>query len=371
MARLVFVTCLFSASVSAQAVTLASTFGAPGTPIQNIGWGAGYPASLAYPFTVPSGANYVFQSATLALLSGGGVPWPRSGAYPCRGHQRSSRFPGGFSFSTGSLRVEPEQHCPTDLHLYPASPFARRLCVLAGCFRHHQLRCRQDTTNVSPTPNLKASQPFGGSLWTVSTAPSVPGAFSVTGVLAAPSLSSPLNNAPGISITPTLSWNLSPHATSYDVYLGTSPGSLAKAGSVTGSSYTSLALQPNQTYWWQVAANDSLGPNPSLGTWSFSTGTHQPGQVIAPTSVDTTASGVAYQAYSFTFGDSAGASDLAVLDVLINDYLDGQHACYFAFTPSGPSSGYIYLVDDAGDGGYVSGSPGAARLSGEFTRQSV
>jgi hypothetical protein len=61
--------------------------------------------------------------------------------------------------------------------------------------------------------------------------------------------------------------------------------------------------------------------------------------------------------FTLTFNDSNGYSDLAVLDVLIYNYLDGIGACYAAVVPSGASSGYLYLVDNAGDGGYVSGSP--------------
>jgi hypothetical protein len=48
---------------------------------------------------------------------------------------------------------------------------------------------------------------------------------------------------------------------------------------------------------------------------------------------------------------------LQVLDVLTNSFLDGIGACYFAYVPSSSTSGYIYLVDDAGDGGYVNGTP--------------
>ena len=48
----------------------------------------------------------------------------------------------------------------------------------------------------------------------------------------------------------------------------------------------------------------------------------------------------------------------SVADVLINNYLDGQQACYFAIVPSGPTSGYLYLVDDNDDTTtYVPGSP--------------
>jgi hypothetical protein len=78
---------------------------------------------------------------------------------------------------------------------------------------------------------------------------------------------------------------------------------------------------------------------------------------LEPTGVTPAALSGAAQTFTFSFTDQAGAADLSVLDVLINNYLDGQQACYFAIVPAGGASGYLYLVDDAGDGGYVNGSP--------------
>ncbi len=46
-----------------------------------------------------------------------------------------------------------------------------------------------------------------------------------------------------------------------------------------------------------------------------------------------------------------------MLDVLTNSFLVGNNACYFAYVPTTPTNGYLYLVDDAGDGGYAPGSP--------------
>jgi hypothetical protein len=63
------------------------------------------------------------------------------------------------------------------------------------------------------------------------------------------------------------------------------------------------------------------------------------------------------QLYTFTFTDTNGYADLNVLDVLTNSFLDGVSACYFAYVPTGATTGYLYLVDDAGDGGYAAGSP--------------
>ena len=45
------------------------------------------------------------------------------------------------------------------------------------------------------------------------------------------------------------------------------------------------------------------------------------------------------------------------MNVLANRFLDGIGACYVAFAPASATSGYLYLVDDAGDGGYANGSP--------------
>jgi hypothetical protein len=65
--------------------------------------------------------------------------------------------------------------------------------------------------------------------------------------------------------------------------------------------------------------------------------------------------------FTFTFSDSAGWQSIGVVDVLINNFLNGQQACYIAVLGN-----RLYLVDDAGDGGYAGGSPvtlGAASVS--------
>jgi hypothetical protein len=57
------------------------------------------------------------------------------------------------------------------------------------------------------------------------------------------------------------------------------------------------------------------------------------------------------QTFAFTFFDSSGFQSLGVQNVLINNYLDGRHACFLAFVPSGPSAGSVFLIDDRGDAG--------------------
>jgi large repetitive protein len=83
----------------------------------------------------------------------------------------------------------------------------------------------------------------------------------------------------------------------------------------------------------------------------------QAGPTLGPTAVSPAASSGTTQTFTLTFTDQAGFADISVIDILINNYLDGQQACYIALVPATSSTGYLYLVDDAGDGGYASGSP--------------
>jgi regulation of enolase protein 1 (concanavalin A-like superfamily) len=100
-----------------------------------------------------------------------------------------------------------------------------------------------------------------------------------------PNLASPANGASGVSATPTLVWNVTPLAVSYDVYVGTSPSSMTLRGNVpavmTDSPPSTYSFTPSGTlstgtYYWQVVAKDNATPvNPSMigtsDTWSFTT----------------------------------------------------------------------------------------------------
>ena len=61
----------------------------------------------------------------------------------------------------------------------------------------------------------------------------------------------------------------------------------------------------------------------------------------------TAASGSAYP-LTVMLSDSKGTGDLGVINLLINSFVDGRHACYLAY--SVPNNA-LYLVDDAGDAG--------------------
>ena len=49
--------------------------------------------------------------------------------------------------------------------------------------------------------------------------------------------------------------------------------------------------------------------------------------------------------FVFSFSDTKGTSDLGVINIVVNDWLDGRHACYVAYVPNG---NILYLVDDSG-----------------------
>ncbi|MEZ5402355.1 MAG: BACON domain-containing carbohydrate-binding protein [Bryobacteraceae bacterium] len=51
---------------------------------------------------------------------------------------------------------------------------------------------------------------------------------------------------------------------------------------------------------------------------------------------------------AFTFSDTNGATDLSVVNILINNGLDGRNACYLAYARE---TGTLYLIDDAGTAG--------------------
>jgi len=59
-------------------------------------------------------------------------------------------------------------------------------------------------------------------------------------------------------------------------------------------------------------------------------------------------SGFGPTAFTFSFSDTKGFQDLGVVNILMNNYIDGRHACYLAYSQPGNT---LYLVDDAGDGG--------------------
>ncbi len=135
--------------------------------------------------------------------------------------------------------------------------------------------------------------------------------WSFTTQVAAPVLVSPANGATGISTAPTLSWNASGGATSYDVYFGTaSPPPLVT--NIAGTSYAPGTLSGGTVYYWQVAARNSGGATTSA-IWVFETQVSGPpapaliapingatGVTLAPTLIWSAAAGAT--SYDVYFG---------------------------------------------------------------------
>jgi len=71
---------------------------------------------------------------------------------------------------------------------------------------------------------------------------------------------------------------------------------------------------------------------------------------VPPTPVSVTPAGgnAASQMMTFVYNDPRGYHDLAILNVLVNNFIDGRHACYLAYIVQQST---LVLVDDAGDAG--------------------
>jgi Bacterial Ig-like domain (group 3)/FG-GAP-like repeat/Putative binding domain, N-terminal len=132
---------------------------------------------------------------------------------------------------------------------------------------------------------------------------------------------------------------------------------------LAGSNTPWLTISSGASGSGNGSVNFVAGPNPvsqpRSGTLTVAGQTftvNQAAPTIAPAGINPSAGSALSQTFTFTFTDAAGYADLSVLDVLVSTFLDGQTACYFALAPTSATTGYIYLVDDAGDGGYA-GAP--------------
>ena len=91
---------------------------------------------------------------------------------------------------------------------------------------------------------------------------------------AAPVLSAPADNATDISMTPTLVWNTSGGATSYEVQVSTQQNFATVEVDQNGISATSLqatGLSNSTTHYWRVRATNAGGTSPWSAVWQFTT----------------------------------------------------------------------------------------------------
>ena len=120
-----------------------------------------------------------------------------------------------------------------------------------------------------------------GLVWTLMKAnPNIQRAVKTLGPPPPPVLTYPANGAAGALVAPTLAWNFSAGAASYDVYFGTS-STPPFAINTTGTSYAPGTLPSGATYYWQIVARNIYG-SASSQTWSFTTGVPEIGARFVP-----------------------------------------------------------------------------------------
>jgi hypothetical protein len=94
--------------------------------------------------------------------------------------------------------------------------------------------------------------------------------------LAAPVLVSPFDGSTGVSVSPTLAWNASAGATSYQAQVATDSSFVSLVyNDTSGSASTSRvvsSLANSTTYYWRVRARNAMGSSAWSSVWSFTTG---------------------------------------------------------------------------------------------------
>lgn len=102
-------------------------------------------------------------------------------------------------------------------------------------------------------------------------------------------LTAPTNGNTSVAVNPsiTLSWTAptsGDSASSYDVYLGTTPNPTTLLGNFTTTSTKVTGLTPLTTYYWKVVSKNSIGNTNSCSEFSFKTAdSNPPGCVTAIT----------------------------------------------------------------------------------------
>ena len=153
-----------------------------------------------------------------------------------------------------------------------------------------------------------------GPLWV----PGAPFNIALNSTPSAPTLVSPTNAAIGIVISPTLSWNTSTGATSYQIQLSTTSGFSTTVFDQSGITSTSASVSPvllnNTVYYWRVNATNVVGTSPWSAIWSFTTAA-----VILP--IENNGAG-----YALDFDGTNGSS--------LSDYVDCGNGASLNITTS-------------------------------------
>jgi hypothetical protein len=142
--------------------------------------------------------------------------------------------------------------------------------------------------------------------------------------------------------------NLTPGYSGTVHFTSTDPAAVLPADSTltngTGNFSVTLRTAGNQSITATDTANASL--TGTSGAIAAAVGTSPVSTTPA------VGSGSGSQVFTFVFTDPRGWQDLDVVNVLINNFLDGRNACYLAYSRS---AGVLYLVAD--NGGTLLGLP--------------
>lgn len=112
-----------------------------------------------------------------------------------------------------------------------------------------------------------------------------------------PTLTAPANGNTTVPVNPpaTLTWTAATTggaASSYDVYLGTTPNPTTLLGNFTTTSATATGLAPLTTYYWKVVPKNSLGAATGCSEFSFKTANTNPPGCVTSITPATGATGV-------------------------------------------------------------------------------
>ncbi|SPF44420.1 hypothetical protein SBA4_3210023 [Candidatus Sulfopaludibacter sp. SbA4] len=122
-----------------------------------------------------------------------------------------------------------------------------------------------------------------------------------------------------------------------------SSGNYSFTGLAAGGNYTVTPTRSGYTFTSpQTFNNLSANQTANFTATPISQSGNPP---PSPDSLSPSAGAGTSQTFVFTFSDQNGWQDLEVVDILINNYLDGRNACYLAYSRS---AGALYLVNDPG-----------------------
>jgi len=201
------------------------------------------------------------------------------------------------------------------------------------------------TGTFSATLTTAGSQTIAATDTLVSTITGVSAAIAVSGVATHFTVSAPTSATAGTAINFTVtaldSSNHTAAGYSGTVHFTSTDGASTMPANATltngtGTFSATLNTAGNQT----ITAADT-----ATATITGTSGSINVAAVVVPSPVSVT---IAAPSFTFVYTDPRGYQDLNVVDILVNNFLDGRHACYLAYIVA---QNTLILVDDGGDAG--------------------